>query len=59
MAEGINPSVTSDIWSSKSGHAYMSFTIHYIDSNFCVKYDSLGAVPFTAGASHTAEAIGT
>ena len=57
MSEKINPSVTSDIWSSGQGQSFISFTLHVITKAFKMKNYSLGAIPF-GDATHTAVSIG-
>ena len=55
-AVGIEPCVTTDIWTSKGFvDSYISFTIHYVDSSFTMKNHSLGALPFND--QHTAANI--
>ena len=58
MDDKIQPSITSDIWSSKQGYAFISFTMHIIDKEFKLLNHSLGAIPFNHPA-HTAHAIAT
>jgi hypothetical protein len=57
MDEKINPSVTSDIWSTRQGYSFISFTMHIINPEFELLNLSLGAIPFTEAPSHTANAI--
>ena len=45
LEDGIEPSLTSDIWTSGNKEAYISFTMHIIDKEMKAKTYSLGAVP--------------
>lgn len=56
LKEGVKPSVTSDIWSSRKGEAYISATLHSMDAHLNMKTYSLGSVPFEE-PHHTGENI--
>ena len=46
LKKGVKPSVTTDIWSSRKGEAYISATLHTLDDALKMRTYSLGAVPF-------------
>lgn len=52
----MKPSITTDIWSSRKGEAYISATLHVLDPKFTSLTYSLGAVPFD-DPSHTGDNI--
>ena len=52
----MKPSITTDIWTSRKGEAYISATLHILDENYVAHTYSLGAVPFE-DPSHTGENI--
>lgn len=47
--------VTTDLWNSQSQHSFLSFTVHFIDSDWCRKMAVLQCFPFDE--SHTATNI--
>jgi hypothetical protein len=53
MRLNVPPSVTTDIWSSKSQDSYLSFTLHLIQEDFTPVMYSLGTVPIVDQPSHT------
>lgn len=48
-------SITGDIWTSIATHAYLTVTVHYLDSEWELKSISLGAIPLDD--THTGENI--
>ena len=47
---------TTDFWTSKTLHSFMSFAIHFITNDWCRKLVVLHCIPFDD--VHTAENIG-
>ncbi|KAJ8887320.1 hypothetical protein PR048_013535 [Dryococelus australis] len=47
--------ITTDIWTSVSYYDYLSLTIHYLDTNFCLHHCCLEVVQFPV--SHTVQNI--
>ncbi|KAJ8887323.1 hypothetical protein PR048_013538 [Dryococelus australis] len=48
--------ITTDIWTSVSYDDYISLTIHYLDTNFCLHHCCLEVVPFSE-VCHTVQNI--
>lgn len=48
--------ITTDIWTSKGGHDYISITSHFIDTNFERNHLVLEVIGFE-GPNHTAKSI--
>ena len=48
-------SFTTDLWTSRNNDGYLSATIHFVDTFWCMRKFTLACQPFTG--SHTAERI--
>lgn len=51
LEDGISPSVTCDLWTSKTQDSFISFTVHLINKQLHMVTKWLGAIPFTGKRS--------